>query len=219
MRNNRVAAVFVCAILQATYNELPVRFARFTNLGSLGGPKQMPIKFRCAYCNQLMGISRRKAGTVVRCPNCAGQVVVPATEQPPADPGPEPESGSREVEPLFERNDFEEVFNAASSRRAVSSAPPPPPPAPAAAAPSAPYKKREPARPYEVERLDFPENLPAPSEPPGIYLSPAMATLLSVAVVVALALAFTAGLVVGRFMYAPTTTEDKTEQISRADGS
>ena len=25
----------------------------------------MPIRFRCAYCNQLMAIARRKAGTVV----------------------------------------------------------------------------------------------------------------------------------------------------------
>src|SRR5207253_599174 len=40
----------------------------------------MPIRFRCAYCNQLMGIARRKAGTVVRCPKCAGQVVVPHPE-------------------------------------------------------------------------------------------------------------------------------------------
>ena len=30
--------------------------------------RAMPIRFRCAYCNQLMGIARRKAGTVVRCP-------------------------------------------------------------------------------------------------------------------------------------------------------
>src|SRR5262245_48901585 len=37
----------------------------------------MPIRFRCAYCNQLLGISRRKAGKVVRCPTCAGQVIVP----------------------------------------------------------------------------------------------------------------------------------------------
>ena len=43
----------------------------------------MPIRFRCAYCNQLMGISRRKAGTVVRCPSCSGQVVVP---NPSAEP-------------------------------------------------------------------------------------------------------------------------------------
>ena len=37
----------------------------------------MPIRFRCAYCDQLMGISRRKAGTVVNCPKCKGQVEVP----------------------------------------------------------------------------------------------------------------------------------------------
>ena len=41
----------------------------------------MPIRFRCAYCNQLLGIARRKAGTVVRCPGCSGQVVVPSLEE------------------------------------------------------------------------------------------------------------------------------------------
>src|SRR5204862_5290906 len=44
----------------------------------------VPIRFRCAYCNQLMGISRRKAGTVVRCPTCSGQVVVPPENEPAA---------------------------------------------------------------------------------------------------------------------------------------
>ena len=38
----------------------------------------MPIRFRCAYCKQLMGIGRRKAGAIVRCPRCAGEVIVPA---------------------------------------------------------------------------------------------------------------------------------------------
>ncbi len=38
----------------------------------------MPIRFRCAYCHQLMGIARRKVGSVVRCPRCAGEVIVPA---------------------------------------------------------------------------------------------------------------------------------------------
>jgi DNA-directed RNA polymerase subunit RPC12/RpoP len=42
----------------------------------------MPIRFRCAYCNQLMGISLRKAGTVVRCPKCAGEIIVPSPEPP-----------------------------------------------------------------------------------------------------------------------------------------
>jgi hypothetical protein len=40
----------------------------------------MPIRFRCAYCNQLLSIATRKAGTVVKCPTCAGQVVVPSIE-------------------------------------------------------------------------------------------------------------------------------------------
>jgi hypothetical protein len=48
----------------------------------------MPIRFRCAYCNQLMAISRRKIGTVVRCPKCAGDIIVPAPDgtQPAEDP-------------------------------------------------------------------------------------------------------------------------------------
>src|SRR4051794_28145012 len=46
----------------------------------------MPIRFRCAYCNQLMGIGRRKAGTVIRCPRCAGELIVPAPDGAP-DPG------------------------------------------------------------------------------------------------------------------------------------
>jgi hypothetical protein len=40
----------------------------------------MPIRFRCAYCNQLMGIARRKAGSVVKCPKCAGEIIVPTPE-------------------------------------------------------------------------------------------------------------------------------------------
>jgi len=32
------------------------------------------------YCEQLLGIARRKAGTVVKCPNCSGQLIVPPPE-------------------------------------------------------------------------------------------------------------------------------------------
>src|SRR5437764_5207339 len=65
----------------------------------------MPIRFRCAYCNQLLGIARRKAGTVVRCPTCAGQVVVPT---PPEGSPDEPEDPQNPM--LFERSDFDDVF-------------------------------------------------------------------------------------------------------------
>src|ERR1700730_13741741 len=66
----------------------------------------MPIRFRCAYCNQLLGIARRKAGTVVRCPTCAGQVVVPnvETNEPEGEPG-------EEKQLIFERSDFDELLN------------------------------------------------------------------------------------------------------------
>ena len=69
----------------------------------------MPIRFRCAYCNQLMGIARRKAGTVVRCPTCSGQVVVP-------DPGAaaEAEPGPGPANQLFEGSDFDLIFNPAA---------------------------------------------------------------------------------------------------------
>ena len=72
-----------------------------------GVRSNMPVRFRCAYCNQLLGIARRKVGTVVRCPTCAGQVVVPDRDAEDLDKGndqPEP--------PLFERQDFDDLFNA-----------------------------------------------------------------------------------------------------------
>ena len=64
----------------------------------------MPIRFRCAYCNQLMGIGRRKAGTVVRCPRCAGEVIVPAT------PHAQAANGSGAQHPLLEAEDFGKEF-------------------------------------------------------------------------------------------------------------
>jgi len=64
----------------------------------------MPIRFRCAYCNQLLGIARRKVGTVVRCPTCAGQVVVP-------DRDAEGLGDEASEQPLFERNDFDDLLS------------------------------------------------------------------------------------------------------------
>src|ERR1051325_10850643 len=94
----------------------------------------MPIRFRCVYCEQLLGIARRKAGTVVKCPNCAGQVIVPAPEQAddsdaeaptaaatdkapvkqmatvPEKKAPAPASAGGEGGMLFERSDFDELL-------------------------------------------------------------------------------------------------------------
>src|SRR5436309_12539032 len=77
--------------------------------GDSGQGEAVPIRFRCAYCNQLMGIARRKAGTVVRCPTCSGQVVVP-------DPGTAAETGagSGQANQLFEGSDFDQLFDLAA---------------------------------------------------------------------------------------------------------
>src|SRR5262245_18268158 len=189
----------------------------------------MPIRFRCAYCNQLMGIARRKAGTVVKCPNCNGQVVVPVEDSVGSLQEPEadlPPAGTQK--PHFERSDFDEML----AREGKRSAEPAPVPAPSAAVPHkmpaaypASFQPVPPkaSKPKETagaalggQPLDFPQNLPAPAPPPGIVLSPTMATLLSVAIVVALALAFTAGLIIGRLYLQPPSSHDESRNSTPA---
>src|SRR5436305_506726 len=87
----------------------------------------MPIRFRCAYCNQLMGIARRKAGNVVRCPTCAGQVIVPTPGAAEPDE-PNPAATRPQAAPLFEHGDFEQDIlqppGGKSPRRGGSLGPP-----------------------------------------------------------------------------------------------
>lgn len=49
----------------------------------------MPIKFRCEYCRQLMGIAHSKAGTLVDCPTCGRTLRVPNRDGT-VDPPPKP---------------------------------------------------------------------------------------------------------------------------------
>lgn len=169
----------------------------------------MPIRFRCAYCNQLLGISRRKAGTVVRCPNCAGQVVVPTlseagldTEEPAAGAG-----ADAGAPPLFEGNELDKLLEDAegdhpsaigSANAARPTAGPAAPPSPPSAASAPPVMERGTGAPAAHPTIS-----PTAGRPPGIYLSPGRATLLSVLAVVGLAIAFGAGLLVGLFVLAP----------------
>jgi phage FluMu protein Com len=159
----------------------------------------MPIRFRCAYCNQLMGIAHRKAGTVVRCPNCAGQVVVPRPENAASAPDTV-KPGDEARPPLFERHDFEEALSSAAggaeSGDSASQVVPPP---------LFSGKTFEPA--YNVDRLDFPTNLPKPTAPPGIFLSRMMVTILIAALILLLTAVFTVGLLVGRSLNPPPREE------------
>ena len=45
----------------------------------------MPVRFRCYFCMQLLTIGQRKAGTVIQCPRCQGQVWVPDPDNPAAE--------------------------------------------------------------------------------------------------------------------------------------
>src|SRR5438105_6382518 len=141
----------------------------------------MPIRFRCAYCNQLMGIARRKAGTVVRCPTCAGQVVVPDPAAAPAAAAGDPDGAG---EGLFDKSDIDELFR----DQPAGAAPPPPPPSPPHRAP------RPAAVAYDVEPVALQEHRAGQV---GLVLSPGKVTVLSVLVVLLLGLAFFAGLVIG----------------------
>lgn len=78
----------------------------------------MPIRFRCVYCNQLLGIARRKAGSVVRCTNCEGQIIVPEPELEAAAASGRPNAGanseSTQASDLFEQNDMAAILRTAA---------------------------------------------------------------------------------------------------------
>jgi phage FluMu protein Com len=176
----------------------------------------MPIRFRCAYCNQLMGIARRKAGTIVRCPACASQVTVP---HPPGEGAvqarvdePFQQAVDDAPPPLFERSDFDDLFNPRAGKARQAPAPfvyesfvPP--------SPAEHFDKAQPQQPpAQVGPADQSAPAPVPGPMPGrpgIWLTPGLATLLSVSAVVAMALAFGAGLLVGIFL---RPTEDQSRR-------
>jgi len=70
----------------------------------------MPVRFRCVYCNQLLGISRRKSGTIVRCTNCEGQIIVPEPVAEAAAASGERKAPTSRVNNLFEQSDIDDIL-------------------------------------------------------------------------------------------------------------
>jgi hypothetical protein len=169
-----------------------------------GEESSMPIRFRCEYCNQLLGIARRKVGNVVRCPTCAGQVVVPEKDAEGLD-----KSEEAAAPPLFERNDFEDLFNLPGNTDSPSAVAAHPKASPRAVEPEGAWGTH--AEPeFDIERLRPTPVRSSPLgqegwRPPGIYLSPLKATLLTVVVIVALAVSFLGGLLAGYLIFRGTT--------------
>ncbi len=133
----------------------------------------MPIRFRCAYCNQLMAIARRKAGTVVRCPTCAGQVVVP-------DPGQAEAAEEKAAAEVFERPDFEAPLKQSARAGGRGAA--------------HPARRGAGARHVELEPITLLEGR-------GVFLSTGKVLLLILMLLALVGGSFVAGLVVGRSLW------------------
>lgn len=169
----------------------------------------MPIRFRCAYCNQLMGISRRKAGTIVRCPKCSGQVVVPNPDDQPADDHTPPpnEAGSRGAGKALEDLELDDLLAGAASETSAkqqgANKPPRPAPRPVTDPSPPPDFDSEPMAEVDVEPVEAVAGAPAGAPPallpPGVVLLPRR-LLLAVGVVLLLlvGLAFLIGFLLGK---------------------
>jgi hypothetical protein len=176
----------------------------------------MPIRFRCVYCDKLLGIAKRKAGAVVNCPQCGQPLIVPTPE-----PEPEPQvtaAPSRPAAPagpevpvpdrLFERDDFDVLLEPDATFRTPEAPParkrPKPAPPPEPERPMAP-------QPFAVERR-LPQPPPGfPTVPPvaarmpattGIVISSGMLILALIAILGLIGLAFGGGVLVGRMINA-----------------
>jgi DNA-directed RNA polymerase subunit RPC12/RpoP len=130
----------------------------------------MPIRFRCAYCNQLMGISRRKAGSVVRCPKCAGDIIVPT-----------PDEGARAPEGAAPKP-LNETFEDKGLERMLQ--------------PSATHAQPDDDEAQAAYLLGSERTFPEALQ--GLYLSRSALVLAVIGVIALLAVAFGAGFLAGR---------------------
>src|SRR5687767_3267162 len=145
----------------------------------------MPIRFRCAYCNQLMGIARRKAGNVVTCPKCTGQIVVPTPESTQ-----EEERFQGNPAAVFEEDDevqklLEFVEETQPAPMSFRTGPPPAspaarmPPATVPASPSVPQPAVGSTYPADVDVVPLTSGHLPPQVPArGLYLTPGVMALL-----------------------------------------
>jgi phage FluMu protein Com len=147
-----------------------------------GGGTAMPIRFRCVYCDKLLGIAKRKAGAVVNCPQCQQPLIVPTPE-------PEP-PGTETPDKLFERDDIDDMLDANPDQTYRGPAEVPIP---------APVRNAAPPAPFPT----IPQNRPAAAprtRPPaqGIVLTTGHLVLLVVVILVLAGGAFAGGYMLGK---------------------
>ncbi len=148
-----------------------------------------PIKFRCYKCNKLLGVPARKVGSIVSCPQCQAELRVPRLEAAvePAAPDASPEVA---VEPS----------SATSSESSPAVAIPadfaPEPPGAGPVVDDALLVAIQVEPPSIRRSADSPE-----SRPQDVVLSPVIVLAWSLLVLMAVPLAFIAGLLTGHFVW------------------
>jgi len=170
----------------------------------------MPIHFRCAHCEKLLGIARRKAGSIVNCPQCEQPLIVPTPEPGEADPPADPDAsthhsdmrtsrGEGEGKPkkaggnkLFEADEIDRLLEQSLSDRTKS-----------ADGPKAPRPAIVPQAAFTSNGMPAPLPAPIPAPMPvaiptagGLSIGKILALLLIVFALVTGA--FVAGIFVGR---------------------
>jgi hypothetical protein len=131
-----------------------------------------PIKFRCYRCGKLLGAPPRRMGAVVTCPRCRSELEVPA----PSDAGPPAaESGPLGEEEVAVEPDFSAII--------------------------APPTGDIPIPPIRIDPT--PPGLTATPAPrsPDVVLPPGVVMAWSLLVLMAVPMAFIAGLLIGRFVW------------------
>jgi hypothetical protein len=175
----------------------------------------MPIRFRCVYCDKLLGIARRKAGAVVNCPQCGQPLIVPTPEPEPekvAAAPPAPASvPAGAPNKLFERDDFDVVLQGdvtVQTHDDIPASPPAPKRSKPRQAAPPPVPSPLPPRPFAVEQslpaayepAPAPLPLPARRQERGMVLTTGKLIGAVVAVLVLVLGAFGGGVVVGRML-------------------
>lgn len=177
----------------------------------------MPIAFRCQTCRKKLSTAKRKAGSVVTCPGCGSEVRVPTADT--LDPKVARLLATAGARGEYEAESPPPAPNAEFDfREGVQPPPEPVPPAPKVVMVKRPMPPATAAKLNDLplfEREDFAEMLekdaeakdedplPLPKEAPpttptdGFMVTRGTATMVMVAVVVLLGLAFAAGFLVG----------------------
>lgn len=166
---------------------------------------EAPIKFRCHRCDKLLGVSARKAGAVVNCPECGASLQIPAPEPNPQAPQaggwalPGDIAGLR-PEDIRVEPEFAGIVIAPEPMRPPPQ-PPETPPEDAAEPPDDPPAAEETILPAIRVEPPFADDQPTNRASTEVVLPSTVVLAWSLLVLMAVPLAFLAGLLVGHFVW------------------